>query len=142
MINRTDFQIHALQTSERALHIRQSFIAAHHFFTAQSLQRNTGADDIDAIQRRLSFDIVLFALAAKSVVLDEQAEVLAHFVAAQNPPHRQANLLAATQRFFLRWVAATILSNCFWVASNNSFRLRLRSTASSGLRQAINRSSG
>jgi hypothetical protein len=70
MINRMDLQVHTLQTPERALDFRQSLIALHHFFTAERLGRNTGTDDVDPIQRRFPFDVVLLALAAKAVFFD------------------------------------------------------------------------
>ncbi len=53
-----------------------------------------------------------------------------------------ANLRRAAQRFFARITRALISDSSPSVASSNSVRLRVRSSASNGLRQTTSRSPG
>src|SRR5215467_7327946 len=71
---------------------------ADYLFAVQSLPWNAGSDDVDTVQSSFACDAVRLAFPTESVFFDEQAEVLAHFVAPQDLPHRQADLLAAAQR--------------------------------------------
>src|SRR6266498_3208169 len=99
MIDGTDLQVHTLQTAESAFDIGEPLIVSHYLFTAEFLLGNVGADDVNAVQRRLSFNIVRLALEAKTLILNEQLEVFAHLKAAQNAAHRQADFFAAAQWF-------------------------------------------
>jgi hypothetical protein len=66
--------------------------------------------------------------------------VFGHFVFAQHLADAQRDLLFAAKSAPGGFVAASTVFKAFSVASNSSLRLRARSSAGSGLRQAIRRS--
>ena len=66
--------------------------------------------------------------------------MLGHVATIEHRADLEGDPVLALERIALRSVAARILANAFSVASMSSARLRVRSAASSGLRQTMRRS--
>src|SRR5512132_2616035 len=88
MEDRADIEVDGLQRTEGALDLSQALIRAHGGAGIEGLGRHGGAQDIEAVERRLGGDAGVIAGKRKIVVADGDAEVLGDLAAAEHGTDR------------------------------------------------------
>jgi hypothetical protein len=98
MEDRADIEVDGLQRTEGALDLSQALIRAHGGAGIEGLGRHGGAQDIEAVERRLGGDGGVIAGKRKIVVADGDAEVLGELAAAEHGTDRLADDGGARER--------------------------------------------
>ena len=98
MEDRADIEVDGLQRTEGALDLSQALIRAHGGAGIEGLGRHGGAQDIEAVERRLGGDGGVIADKRKIVVADGDAEVLGDLAAAEHGTDRLADGGSARER--------------------------------------------
>ncbi len=102
--------------------------------------RYGSAQDVDPVESGFLLDLVLPALDGQAVIGNGDLEVLGHLVLADHLADGDADRVRAGE--LAAATRAAIGARSFSVAASKSSRLRARSSASTGLRQATSRSPG
>src|ERR1700730_2433097 len=97
MPDRPDFQIDALQGSERPFDAREVLVGFNRFCGAQMLGRHAGSDYVDAVEARLGLDLIEPSVPGKMAIADRDRKVLSHLSFVESRTDRQANLGSAPQ---------------------------------------------
>src|SRR5512132_1397462 len=142
MEDRADIEVDGLQRTEGALDLSQALIRAHGGAGIEGLGRHGGAQDIEAVERRLGGDAGVIAGKRKIVVADGDAEVLGDLAAAEHGTDAWPMAAAPASGWRVRRMRAWMRSSSRSVAASSSLRLRARSSANAGLRQTTRRSPG
>lgn len=72
MVDRTDVQIDGFHRAERPLDFGERFVAAHRLGRCYLLLRNTGADDVEPIERGFGGDFWFQPLELEPALLDAE----------------------------------------------------------------------
>ena len=91
-------EIHPLEAPEGTLDPAEALIGPDRVFGPELLGGHVGADDVDAVQRRLCGDLLLVTLPREAVLARGGGEVLADLVRAQGPVGAHGDVLLAPQR--------------------------------------------
>ncbi len=141
MEHRADIQIHRLQVAEGVIHLVERFVGIDRLFGDQRRFWHGGADDIDIVESGFGGDGVVVAATGEDGVGDGQCKVLAHLALVEHGVDGKS--ISEASRNGLRLRAMTVDAAQLPLGRRQQVsRLRLRSVASSGLRQMIRRSSG
>ena len=96
-MNRPYLQVDRLQRAECALDVGQRFVVTHAVCRVHLRRRQRGANDVNAIERRLSGDAVLLTLKGQRGGADGQGEVLGDLVLIDDFAHAHADLVLTGQ---------------------------------------------
>src|SRR5215469_8235786 len=142
MVNRSHPQLDPFQAAKGALYLRKTFVASYGRLGRKVLLRFAGANHVNSIQLRLLLDGLFPALPPQTALAYRVREVLAHLVVPQHLADLERNL---------RRPQGFLLPPCHLLADLGQPLLggfqqlppfAPRSSASSGLKQAISRSPG
>jgi len=99
--DRAYLQIDCLDRTEGALDLCQALVGGDRGIGVERLPGEAGADDVQAVERRLGVDAALLALPAEAGVGDREFEVLGHVVVIRATPRPQGDRLRPAQRVAL-----------------------------------------
>ena len=140
VVDRAQVQVVGLDDAEVAVDVGEVFVACHHGGGVEGGGLDAGAQHIDTVKGGLGGDRGLVAMVGEAGVGDRGMKVLAHLVFARALPTALPISPAPLSRPACTRPAIAVSS--LSVEASRSLRLRARSMASAGLRQAINRSPG
>src|ERR1043165_5965636 len=80
MVDRADLEIDGLDGTKAALDVAQHLVAADGIGGAQLLLWKIGANDVDAVERRLGCGVLGHDVEGETVILDVEREVLRDLV--------------------------------------------------------------
>ncbi len=133
-------QVIGFDVPEVPLDVFEVLVGGDHGGGVQFVSGDGGAQHVEAVQGGLGVDLVLLAGNSQAVIGDGDGEVLAGLVGADDLAGLDPDLPAPASRPARTRVMRGASS--FSVAASSSSRVRARSAASAGLRQAMSRSPG
>ena len=95
VMDRAQLEIDRLDRAERPLDLSEALVGEHGVFGAERVGRDTGADHVDPVKRRLLRDRRLVSFVVETIFRDRELEVLAHLEAAEHAPDAQADAVFA-----------------------------------------------
>jgi hypothetical protein len=138
--HRAQVQVVGLDVAEVPLHVPEVSVGGDHGGGGELAGGDGGAQHVEPVQGRFGGDLVLPAPHGQAVIGDGDLECLAVFYLLITLP--TATPIGPAPASLPAWTRAMIGASSFSVAASSSSRLRVRSAARTGLRQATSRSPG
>ena len=97
MMDRTDFEVNRLDGTEGPFDLTEAFVTTHRIVGRQALLGDAGADDVDAVECRLTRYLLCIQGELESVIPDIENEMLGDLVLVNDLAYAYSNLILAPE---------------------------------------------